>query len=184
MTTEAARAHLGSGPLAAAAAALRPGPGHARPAAGHVRRRRRAATASFSNGQVILNVFIDNGFLLVVAVGMTFVILTGGIDLSVGSVVALTAMVSASLLRGRRLAAVRGAAGRAAGRPVLGFVMGCVIHYFDIQPFIVTLAGMFLARGLCTIISTDVDPDHRPVLDHAWRRSRIRFAPATSSRRA
>jgi ribose/xylose/arabinose/galactoside ABC-type transport system permease subunit len=54
---------------------------------------------AFSNIQVVLNVFIDNGFLLVVAVGMTFVILTGGIDLSVGSVVAMTAMVCASLLR-------------------------------------------------------------------------------------
>lgn len=54
---------------------------------------------AFSNVQVIFNVFIDNGFLLVVAVGMTFVILTGGIDLSVGSVVAMTAMVSAWLLQ-------------------------------------------------------------------------------------
>src|SRR4051812_44252095 len=54
---------------------------------------------AFSNIQVVLNVFIDQGFLLCVAVGMTFVILTGGIDLSVGSVVAMTAMVCASLLR-------------------------------------------------------------------------------------
>jgi len=51
---------------------------------------------AFSGPQVVFNVFIDNGFLLVVAVGMTFVILTGGIDLSVGSVVAMTAMVAAS----------------------------------------------------------------------------------------
>src|SRR5690606_10074241 len=54
----------------------------------------------FATGQIILNVFIDNAFLLVVAVGMTFVILTGGIDLSVGAVVALSTMVSASLLSG------------------------------------------------------------------------------------
>src|SRR4029453_1120547 len=54
-----------------------------------------------SNTQVTLNIFIDNAFLLVVAVGMTFVILTGGIDLSVGSVVALTTMLSASLLEQR-----------------------------------------------------------------------------------
>jgi len=50
---------------------------------------------AFSDIQVIFNVFIDNGFLLVVAIGMTFVIITGGIDLSVGSVVAMTAMVCA-----------------------------------------------------------------------------------------
>ena len=110
---------------------------------------------AFGDPQVVLNLFIDNGFLLVVAVGMTFVILTGGIDLSVGSVVALSTMVSASLVEQR-------------GWPVhltilvvlaigsgLGFAMGCIIHYFEIQPFIVTLAGMFLARGLCYTISIE-----------------------------
>jgi ribose/xylose/arabinose/galactoside ABC-type transport system permease subunit len=52
----------------------------------------------FFSAQVGLNLFIDNAFLIVAAVGMTFVILTGGIDLSVGSVIALTTMVSASLV--------------------------------------------------------------------------------------
>ena len=107
----------------------------------------------FFSGQVFLNLFIDNAFLLVVAVGMTFVILTGGIDLSVGSVVALSAMLSAWLVE------------RHGWPPLLviplvllmgllsGTGMGAVIHYFEIQPFIVTLAGMFLARGLCYTIS-------------------------------
>ena len=54
---------------------------------------------SFLSGQVFLNLFIDNTFLIVLAVGMTFVILTGGIDLSVGAVVALSMMVSATLLQ-------------------------------------------------------------------------------------
>ncbi|GGO04291.1 sugar ABC transporter permease [Microbispora rosea subsp. aerata] len=112
---------------------------------------------NFATGQIILNVFIDNAFLLVVAVGMTFVILTGGIDLSVGSVVALATMVSASLLKDGwpayaviALVLVIGA--------TLGLGMGAIIHYFEIQPFIVTLAGMFLARGLCYTISTDSIP--------------------------
>ncbi|MFC4057051.1 galactofuranose ABC transporter, permease protein YjfF [Planomonospora corallina] len=112
----------------------------------------------FATGQVVLNVFVDNAFLLVVAVGMTFVILTGGIDLSVGAVVALSTMVSASLMAGPGwppllvvpLVLLIGAA--------LGLAMGCMIHYFDIQPFIVTLAGMFLARGLCYVIGTDSIP--------------------------
>ncbi|MEU2614383.1 galactofuranose ABC transporter, permease protein YjfF [Micromonospora sp. NPDC007271] len=108
---------------------------------------------AFSNIQVIFNVFIDNGFLLVVAIGMTFVILTGGIDLSVGSVVAMTAMVSAALLREGLPSALVLLIALLIG-PTLGFVMGCVIHFFDIQPFIVTLAGMFFARGLCTWISS------------------------------
>ena len=52
---------------------------------------------AFLSPQVFINLLIDNGFLLVVAVGMTFVIVSGGIDLSVGSVVALTTMISATL---------------------------------------------------------------------------------------
>lgn len=107
----------------------------------------------FFSSQVFLNLFIDNAFLMIVAVGMTFVIISGGIDLSVGSVIALTTMVSASLLVNYDMspwlvipiALLIGSA--------LGFVMGCLIHFFDLQPFIVTLAGMFLARGLCYVIS-------------------------------
>ncbi|MET8541978.1 galactofuranose ABC transporter, permease protein YjfF [Kitasatospora sp. NPDC004799] len=109
----------------------------------------------FFSGQVLLNLLIDNGFLLVVAVGMTFVILTGGIDLSVGAMVALSTMVSAWLVQLHGwppllviplvLAIGTGA----------GLAMGWVIQTFEIQPFIVTLAGMFLARGLCYTISVD-----------------------------
>ncbi|MGN9911591.1 galactofuranose ABC transporter, permease protein YjfF [Phytohabitans sp. LJ34] len=110
---------------------------------------------AFSDPQVVLNVFIDNGFLLVVAVGMTFVILTGGIDLSVGSVVALTTMVSAALLEQAHWPALVVLPIALLIGPTLGFAMGCIIHYFEIQPFIVTLAGMFLARGLCYTIGTE-----------------------------
>ena len=109
----------------------------------------------FFSGQVLLNLLIDNAFLLVVAVGMTFVILTGGIDLSVGAVVALSTMVSAWLVEQHHwpvllvipLVLAIGTGG--------GWVMGWVIHTFEIQPFIVTLAGMFLARGLCYTISIE-----------------------------
>ena len=58
--------------------------------------------------QVFLNLLIDNAFLLVVAVGMTFVILTGGIDLSVGAVVAFTTVLLASLVQQHGLASARG----------------------------------------------------------------------------
>ncbi|GAA1641017.1 galactofuranose ABC transporter, permease protein YjfF [Catellatospora bangladeshensis] len=118
---------------------------------------------AFSDIQVVFNAFIDNGFLLVVAVGMTFVILTGGIDLSVGSVVAMTAMVSASLLQNGLPAALVLLIALLIG-PTLGFVMGCVIHYFEIQPFIVTLAGMFFARGMCNWISNS----SIPITDPFW----------------
>jgi simple sugar transport system permease protein len=110
---------------------------------------------AFGDPQVVLNLFIDNGFLLVVAIGMTFVILTGGIDLSVGSVVALSTMISASLVQQHGWPTYAALAVVLAVGSLLGFVMGCIIHYFEIQPFIVTLAGMFLARGLCYTISIE-----------------------------
>ncbi|APW37836.1 sugar ABC transporter permease YjfF [Rhodoferax koreense] len=109
----------------------------------------------FFSAQVFLNLLIDNAFLIVVAVGMTFVILSGGIDLSVGSVIALTTMVSAALVEKHGwspalvipLVLVMGTA--------FGAFMGLLIERFRLQPFIVTLAGMFLARGLCYLISID-----------------------------
>ena len=109
----------------------------------------------FFSLQVFLNLLIDNAFLVIVAVGMTFVVLSGGIDLSVGSVIAFTTMVSASLVEKHGwspavvipLVLLMGTA--------FGAFMGFLIERFRLQPFIVTLAGMFLARGLCYLISID-----------------------------
>jgi galactofuranose transport system permease protein len=115
----------------------------------------------FNDTQVVLNVFVDNAFLLVVAVGMTFVILTGGIDLSVGAVVALTTMIAAGLLDKGWPPAVALPVVLLVGATI-GFGMGCMIHFFEVQPFIATLAGMFLARGLCYVISTDSIPISDP----------------------
>ncbi|WP_374213071.1 galactofuranose ABC transporter, permease protein YjfF [Crossiella sp. SN42] len=122
------------------------------------------AYPGFASGQVLLNLLVDNAFLVVLAVGLTFVILTGGIDLSVGSVVALSTMVTATGLRAGWPVPVVVAAVLAIGS-VLGLLMGLVIHHFDIQPFIVTLAGMFLARGLCFVISVE----SIPIKDPAFR---------------
>ena len=112
----------------------------------------------FFSPQVFLNLFVDNAFLCVTAVGMTFVIISGGIDLSVGSVIALTTMISAHLLETSHwhpaavivLVLLVGSS--------FGFVMGSLIHHFQLPPFIVTLAGMFLARGLCYIININSIP--------------------------
>jgi galactofuranose transport system permease protein len=113
------------------------------------------AYTGFFAPQVFLNLLIDNAFLLVVAIGMTFVILSGGIDLSVGSVVALSTIVLAVLVENYHwnmwvaipLVLLMGT--------VFGAFMGWLIQRFRLQPFIVTLAGMFLARGLCYLISID-----------------------------
>ena len=104
--------------------------------------------------QVFLNLFVDNAHLIVLAVGMTFVILTGGIDLSVGAVVALSTVVVATMLQSGWPAPLAIAAAMVVG-PLLGLTMGMIIEYFEVQPFIVTLAGMFLARGLCYVISVN-----------------------------
>ena len=97
----------------------------------------------FFSVQVFLNLLIDNAFLLVVAVGMTFVILTGGIDLSVGSVVALTTMVAAELVEHRHWPPGLVIPLVLAGGLLFGAFQGWLIQRFRLQPFLVTLAGMF-----------------------------------------
>lgn len=116
-----------------------------------------------SPAQVFLNLLVDNAYLIVLAVGMTFVILTGGIDLSVGSVVALSTVIVASALQAGWPMPLAVGTVLVVG-PFLGMLMGLIIEHFDVQPFIVTLAGMFLARGLCYVISVDTLPITDPVL--------------------
>jgi simple sugar transport system permease protein len=105
--------------------------------------------------QVFLNLLIDNAFLCIVAVGMTFVILTGGIDLSVGSVIALTTMISATLVERQGVSPLLVIPLVLAVGATFGLLQGFLVQRFRLQPFIVTLAGMFLARGLCYLISTE-----------------------------
>jgi simple sugar transport system permease protein len=120
-----------------------------------------AAGAVFYEGmrdpQVFLNLFRTSPFLLISAIGMTFVILTGGIDLSVSGVIALTTVASAALLRAGwdpwTVMLLMLAMGMA-----LGAIMGAFITYLKVQPFIATLAGMWVARGLCFFISDDAIP--------------------------
>ena len=112
---------------------------------------------NFLSARVVSNLFINNSFLIVLAVGMTFVILTGGIDLSVGAVVALSGITTASLLQSGWPVAVVLVIAVLIGT-VLGLAVGLMVHVFDIQPFIATLAAMFLARGLCYVISLQSIP--------------------------
>jgi galactofuranose transport system permease protein len=107
---------------------------------------------------------LDNAFLLILAVGMTFVIVTGGIDLSVGSVLALTGILCAKLLSEGvspylvvPLTILVGAS--------VGLVIGILVQYFDVQPFIASLAGLFLARGLAYVVSLkSIRVEHSGVL--------------------
>ena len=111
----------------------------------------------FTDPQVLFSLLLDNSFLILLAVGMTFVILTGGIDLSVGSNVALSTTIAAKTLEMGWSPYLVVVAVLVTGT-VLGLSMGVLIHYFDIQPFIATLAGLFLARGIATLITTESIP--------------------------
>jgi simple sugar transport system permease protein len=111
-----------------------------------------ASYSGMRDSQVFFTLFNITPFLLISAVGETFVVLTGGIDLSVSGMIALTATASAALLRGglnpwlvMGMMLLMGMA--------MGAAMGGFISYMKVQPFIATLAGMWLARGLCYIIS-------------------------------
>lgn len=104
------------------------------------------------NPQVFFNLFRNSSYLLISGIGMTFVILTGGIDLSVSGVIALTTVASAVLLREGWNAWVVVLLMLAMGM-TLGAMMGGFITYMKVQPFIATLAGMWFARGMCFFIS-------------------------------
>jgi ribose/xylose/arabinose/galactoside ABC-type transport system permease subunit len=105
--------------------------------------------------RVFTGLFVDNAFLGIAAIGVTFVILSGGIDLSVGSVIGCSSIMIASLVE------------RAGWHPLaaillvlvfgtlLGAGMGSLIHLYALPPFIVTLAGMFFARGLGFVVSQE-----------------------------
>lgn len=107
--------------------------------------------------QVFFNLFINNAALLIVGIGMTLVIITGGIDLSVGGVIALTSAASAVLLRNGASPFVVMPLMIVIGI-LFGLTLGSIIHFFKVQPFIVTLMGMYFARGLAYIISLEAVP--------------------------
>jgi galactofuranose transport system permease protein len=104
------------------------------------------------DSQVFFTLFITSPFLLINAVGETFVIISGGIDLSVSGVIALTSTASAALLRAGWNPWLVMLSMIAMGA-ALGTIMGLLITYLKVQPFIATLAGMWFARGMCYIIS-------------------------------
>ncbi|TQS70834.1 sugar ABC transporter permease YjfF [Rhodobacteraceae bacterium] len=125
-----------------------------------------ACVAQYPNmlsSRVIANLLTDNAFLGITAVGMTFVILSGGIDLSVGSVIAFTGVFLAVVLRDTSLHPLSAFALALLIATVFGAAMGATIHYLEMPPFIVTLAGMFLMRGLAYVLSTESVP-----IDHAF----------------
>lgn len=115
--------------------------------------------------RVIGNLLTDNAFLGIAAVGMTFVILSGGIDLSIGSVIAFSSVFVAVLVNGYGVHPLIAFATVLVIATIFGSLMGAMIRFLAIPPFVVTLAGMFLARGAAYLMSTDSVPISHPVID-------------------
>jgi simple sugar transport system permease protein len=111
-----------------------------------------AAYPHFASLRVAVNLLGDNAFLGVAAVGATFVILSGGIDLSVGAVVAMTSILVAKLVGPWGVHPLAAMLAALAVGAALGGGMGCLVHFFRLPPFLVTLGGMFFARGMGFVI--------------------------------
>ncbi|NLG02373.1 MAG: sugar ABC transporter permease YjfF [Clostridia bacterium] len=109
----------------------------------------------FLKPQTFFNILNANAALIILSCGLSLVMITGGIDISVGGVTALVSMCCAVYLdyRGGNVFVsmlIALAIGLA-----FGAIQGFLVAYLDIQPFIVTLAGMFFARGMTTIVNTN-----------------------------
>lgn len=110
--------------------------------------------SGFTKPQTFFNILNDNAALIILSCGMSIVMITGGIDISVGTLTALVCMSCAvhldyqggSVITAMLLALGIGVA--------FGLVQGYLVAYLEIQPFIVSLAGMFFAKGMTTIVNS------------------------------
>ena len=112
------------------------------------------ASPNFLTERNIFNVLRTAAFLGTVAIGQTFVIISGGIDLSVGSVIKLAALVSAILMNGKPENIGFAVAATLAMGAVIGLINGVLITKVRIQPFIVTLGAYSILRGLAYTVAT------------------------------
>ncbi len=119
---------------------------------------------------VLGHILADNAFIITAAIGTTFVILSGGIDLSIGSMIGFVGVVMASLdtigwhpLESAALMLAFGI--------MFGAFQGFIIDFCEIQPFIITLAGLFMLRGACFMVTLDSIPIRHPFVSEfaGWR---------------
>jgi len=136
----------------------------------------------FGNLQTLMNMLIDNAALIIAAAGMTVVIITGGIDISVGSVIGLVCMMLAYMMQIMGMNVWVSIAAVLLFGIVFGFVQGWLIAYLRIQPFIVTLAGLFFCRGLTAMISVNqiAVTDNETFLNMATKNIYLPFGAVTN----
>ncbi|MFM2483394.1 galactofuranose ABC transporter, permease protein YjfF [Celerinatantimonas sp. YJH-8] len=116
----------------------------------------------FASTLVLGNLLTDNAFVIIAGVGMTLVILTGGIDLSVGSMIAFVGVLTATLVTQYHWHPLYAIILALMVSTAVGGLMGYLIDAFDLQPFIITLAGMFFLRGLAFVINLQSVPISHP----------------------
>jgi galactofuranose transport system permease protein len=138
----------------------------------------------FGRMQTFLNMLIDNAGLIIAAAGMTMILIIGGIDISVGSVVGLVCMMLAYLMQNKGVNAYTAISLVLVFGVVFGAVQGWLISYLKLQPFIVTLAGMFFCRGLTAMISVDqiAITDNQTFLDIAAKNIYVPFGGVLNKR--
>ncbi len=116
---------------------------------------------NFFSTLVLGHILADNAFIITAAIGTTFVIISGGIDLSIGSMIGFVGVCMGSL-------DVAGWHPLASAALMLGFgimfgaFLGFIIDFCEIQPFIITLAGLFMLRGACFMVTLDSIPIRHP----------------------
>lgn len=133
------------------------------------------ADKGFTHFQTFLNLFITNAGLICVTCGMTCVMLTGGIDISVGSLIAMDCMILADGMTNKHMNAIALVVFVMIIGVVFGLVQGFLVSYMEIQPFIVTMAGMFFARDMTAVINTDqvsITMDASPLF-YGWANAKI-----------
>ena len=132
----------------------------------------------FTSIRTLMLMFIDNAYIGISAVGMTMVLICGGIDLSVASVASLTGMFIAYGTSVMGLSPVACIAFSLLVGTGLGLLMGAAIHYLNVPAFITTLTGSFLARGICSLISRESISINNETIDAlaGWKIYLMQFA--------
>ena len=144
----------------------------------------------FKKPQMLFDMLNDNAYLVIISCGLTIVMITGSIDISVGGVTALVAMVGVMILNGNLglFNGIIASLGLAESWRIVfallmslliglafGAVQGFLIAHLEIQPFIITLAGMFFARGMITILSVDPQKAPQDIMDILQKRIEIEW---------
>ena len=132
------------------------------------------ANKGFTHLQTFLNILITNAGLICVTCGLTIVMLTAGIDISVGALIAMDCMILAVGMRVGMNAIVMVIIVLAIG-VIFGIFQGFLVGYLEIQPFIVTMAGMFFCRGMTAVICTEQVSvtEQTSKLFYAWANAKI-----------